>query len=226
MNVITFLESAKPKNEYTEVTREMRNFIGDKHAKRNLSKLLGSELAKTIYSIAQPEIDRVSAIISRVQVAIDYSLSGKALDDYKAVVDEFKNDAFFSTGEIINFTTRGQQSFAYDDYHAYDVTETILHCADDDVVIFKVPYILYTNGVDKSLSFTYPDEGSSGGLASIVFVDNPKRKTYAPKVGFSKFMYIYTSELNLSSEQIFNNIINEIEKGETPLSGGGLPGWG
>ncbi len=225
MNLLTFLKNAQPENGITVITKGMRKFITNPHAKRELSNIVGAELAKTLYSTAQPEIDRVSAIIARVQVAIDYSVSMEAVADYQEVFNDLAKNDFFVTGQIINFAMKNKQYFAYDDYQAFDITETIMHCADDDTVMFQSPFILYPDGINPSLAFAWPDEGSAGGLASVVYVDKPKRKAYAPKVGFSKYRYIYTSELNLTASQITQNIIDEVARGETPLTGGGLPGW-
>lgn len=225
MNIITFLELAIPSGGYTTVTTEMRKFLTDRDARRALSKVIGMELARAIYDAAQPEIDRIIAIIDRVQVAIDYVISEKAFADYEQVLNEFASNDFFVTGEITDFVTKNKQKFAYDADQAFDITETILHFKDDDTVLFSAPFILHTNGVDPSLSFAWPDEGSAGGLASVLYVDQPNREPYQPKVGFHKFRYIYTRELSLNATEITKNIIDEVDRGATPLAGGGLPGW-
>lgn len=72
MNLLNFLKDAQPENGITLITKAMRKFITNPHVKRELSNIVGAELAKTLYSTARPEIDRVSAIIARAQVAPPY----------------------------------------------------------------------------------------------------------------------------------------------------------
>lgn len=91
---------------------------------------------------------------------------------------------------------------------------------DDGVKVTWCPLLIDGNLVHES-----PEEGQSG-TAHLLFIENPNRK-YRPKwfVSFLQCGWIRTSELEQSNAGILENIADEIDRGETPLTGGGLPGW-
>ena len=80
--------------------------------------------------------------------------------------------------------------------------------------------------VNSALILESPDEGRSG-VAHLIRITNPRRNpnTCVWCAQFLPCGWLHTDELNRSDAQILGNIIDEVDDGQTPLTGGGLPGW-
>lgn len=224
MNLLTFLERASQDNGLTVIDAEMMAFDLDaKSVRKQLSTHFGPELAKQISEAARPEFNRIRSIIARVQPGIDYYHSDQAMNEFNKELASLKSNSFWTTGEITGFARKYNQDFAFDNTHAYDITECIIYDANDDVAMYRRPLILHHNQ-QKYINYAWPEEGSAGGLAMVTCIDRPNKPT-RPFVGFSKCRYIYTRELGMTAQQIEGDIVEEVLRGETPLTGGGLPGW-
>lgn len=126
--------------------------------------------------------------------------------------------ARFGVVDTIKQFTRyrnGKQIFAVDRYHAYDVTPWSVTDQDG--------YWLYEPVTTPATYLSYPDEGRSGMLEWL-FSDNARYENKWHLI-WGPVRWIRTKELDLSPAQIWGNICDEIDRGETPLTGGGLPGW-
>ncbi|MEE7625395.1 hypothetical protein V3O24_04415 [Methylobacter sp. Wu8] len=92
-------------------------------------------------------------------------------------------------------------------------------CAIDNDECTMIPVII--DGKSLQWSFT-GDEGSAGGVVHIVY-DKVKNRSYACEI--SRLRWLYSSELEMSPEEVTDRIIREVEMGENSLTGIGLPGW-
>jgi hypothetical protein len=224
MNILTFLNKSKPQGDLTIIDTEMMMFdLYSRNTRQELSVHFGPELAKQISEAAKPEYERIRSIIARVQPGIDYSRSREAIEEFEKELESVRGNSFWALGELNKFVRKGIQDFAYDNDHAYDITEQIIYDANNDIAMYKCPFVLY-QGDTKYINFAWPEEGTAGGLASVIYLSRRDKENH-PHVGFSKYRYIYTRELVMTPEQIAENITDEIDRGETPLTGGGLPGW-
>ncbi|WP_347990028.1 hypothetical protein [Methylomonas sp. AM2-LC] len=219
MNFLDFIKNTQENNNLIQISEEDMNFIAYiRQNKRELGELIGSDAARTLFESTQSHIDRVMSIIKRAQPGIDYVRSQESLAAMEKKFSEMKQNSFFGTDKITKFVKKGKQDFACDGYHAYDISPVIIYNANDDVVMLKYPCYLWDEvNQCKYIPAAWPDEGSSGGLGAITYIDNGKG--WKPMASFSKFRFIYTHELELSAAQITENIITEIERGETPLTG-------
>lgn len=225
MNLITFLNRAKPQNDLTVIDAEMMAFdLNSRRIKKELASLFGSELAKQIFEAARPEFERIRAIIDRVKPGVEYAHSRDSIAEWENEYKRHqKHPDFVATGEIDQFVKKGHQEFAVYGDLAYDISEQIIYDATDDVAIYQCPFKLTHDGINQYINYVWPDEGR-GGLATLIYVSRPNKPS-RPSVCVSSSRFIYTRELGMTAAQIAGNIVEEVLRGETPLTGGGLPGW-
>ncbi len=227
MNILDYLNRAAPNGGITTIDQEMIefNYNLDYHIQL-LNDLLGKSAATSLIDSVTPELTRVKKIIERAAPGMDFYSDRDAYEDIKALFNKHKNNSFFSTGEITEFHKKGHQHFACDGSFCYDVTEMIIHDSGDDSLLYTCPLIEseYSDPNTRTLKYAFPEEGR-GGLAAIMFLDKNDGKKRKPHGTFFNYRFIYRRELNLPAHAIAENIINEIESGETPITGGGLPGW-
>lgn len=117
----------------------------------------------------------------------------------------------------------GQLFAVYDKFAAYQMLCQRLH-ADDGAVVEYLPAV-----VDGHAILRLPEEGRDGVLHIMRFVEYPKRPQWA-RIGQWGPIWLHggwlrTEELMLSTAEINANIVAEVLRGETPITGGGLPGW-
>lgn len=123
------------------------------------------------------------------------------------------------TGALVQ---RGKQLFAVFGETAYELHNSEFVDSTDDSRVEWVPAIVDGHAIGE-----WPDEGRSGVLHLLRFTRRRGREIENPK-WFASFLpcgWLHTTEINQSNRQIAENIIEEIDDGQTPLTGGGLPGW-
>ena len=122
----------------------------------------------------------------------------------------------FGMVETINkHRVLGKQEFAYD-YKAYDVTP--FGGEDEDGVNLFIP-------VTKPATYlSYSDEGRSDILTWYYSKKN-KRVRDGIRLIWGPVRWIYAKEMDMTPQEVMENIEEEIWAGETPISGCGLPGW-
>jgi hypothetical protein len=119
------------------------------------------------------------------------------------------------------FERFNHQLFAVFGRTAYQLVCQRLY-ADDGAVIEYLPAV-----VDGHALYRSPDEGCDGVLHIMRFVEHPRRPSMAGKWRpvWIHGGWLRTEELMLSVDEIRANIVAEVLRGETPITGGGLPGW-
>jgi hypothetical protein len=110
----------------------------------------------------------------------------------------------------------GNQIFAVTKHFAFDVTPYSFENQDGQW--------WYEPVTTPAAYLQSPEEGRSG-LLTWVFNNSSKRHQNEWFLIWGAARWIRKAELDLPPAQIWDNICEEIVRGETPLSGGGLPGW-
>lgn len=142
-------------------------------------------------------------------------------EQIKAIVDNFDTmNGFVELDKSTRIAQRGKQAFAIFGGTAYDITP--MDFTDPERGRFvRVPALLSGHAYAE-----FPDEGNSGVL--FWWWSEHLEKRLGKKewhLGFQSAGWLHEKELELSSDEITMNIIEDILRGETPLTGGGLPGW-
>jgi hypothetical protein len=113
---------------------------------------------------------------------------------------------------------KSNQFFAVGTYSAYDVTP--FESIDEDDNSFH----RFEPAISPAAYLMQPDEGRSG-LLTWWYTDGTRRIQEGWRLIWGPVRWIRVSELDLSPQEVWQNIKDEIDEGETPLTGGGLPGW-
>lgn len=117
---------------------------------------------------------------------------------------------------------RGNEFFAIFGTTAFKLLAGPIHDADTDTDVEFLPVVHNGHCIAQ-----FPEEGASGVLHLMRI---PKRRGKIREnaewwATFISCAWLNTDELNASNEEILEHIAEEIVRGETPLTGGGLPGW-
>lgn len=133
------------------------------------------------------------------------------LNEFKNFIKEQKNDDFFLYEWSTKTVKRGKQIFAIFGSIAYDVTKLKFYPKSD---------IKGTGRLCISIKGNYfaqfCNEGESGILG--MYIISRKGKIVKVFPTFVCCSWIYTSELQLTNEEIEENIINDIAEGKNVIT--------
>jgi hypothetical protein len=147
----------------------------------------------------------------------------------QAIIDEMDNLGMFGPardcfGEVAK--SRGglrryrnsNQIFAVDGDTAHDVTPFGIYVNDKWDENFCATLYYRPIVVGGSVFESLPDEGRTGILTEVRMC-SPKRGRYTRWLGWIPLGWLHTRELDLDPEQIEQNIMDDIDAGQTCITG-------
>ncbi len=147
----------------------------------------------------------------------------------QAIIDEMDNLGVFGPrrdcfGEVakseggVRRYRNSKQIFAVDGDTAYDVTPFGFYDADKWSEHFCSTFRYIPVVVGGCIFQSLPDEGRTGILTE-VRVCSPKRGYYRCWLGWVPLGWLHTKEMDLEPEQIERNIMEDIDAGQTCITG-------
>ncbi len=147
----------------------------------------------------------------------------------QAIIDEMSSLGMFGGphgcfGEVIKTSggirhyRNSRQIFAIDGDYAYDVTPRGFYVDDKHEAEYCSTYMIRPIIVGGSVFLSEPEEGRSGILCEMIVI-SPRRGRVARHFSWLLCGWLYTRELDLKPSEIARNIMDDIDDGQTCITG-------